>query len=304
MRNPIPLSGYSEDLRRLMARIGPSWGADAAKNRNLVRTAFEPLLRDSPREGVTVTRDLAYGPHPRHRLDIHRPPTRVGAAPILVFVHGGAFVRGDKNVTGELYGNVPTWFARQGYLGINLEYRLAPDAPYPAGAEDVALAVSWIRANARAQGGDPDRLYLMGHSAGGTHVASYAYDPALGHLGKGVAAIVLVSARLRADVSPENPNAAGVRAYFGDDEGLYEVRSPVTHAATSALPTFIAIAEYENPLLDVYGAELFYRLSLARRRAVRFLRLTRHNHLSIVAHFNTHEEILGREILDFLAEGR
>ncbi len=85
--------------------------------------------------------------------------------------------------------------------------------------------------------------------------------------------LVLISGRLRADARPDNPNAAAVRAYFGDDESLYEARSPVTYAAASQLPVFLAVAEYENPLLDVYGAETLHRIAVARGRAPRFLRL-------------------------------
>jgi hypothetical protein len=115
--------------------------------------------------------------------------------------------------------------------------------------------------------------------------------------------MILISGRLRADVLPDNPNAGGVRAYYGDDPALYEERSPATYAERCDLPVFIAIAEYENPYLDVYGAEFFYRVARARNRAPRFLRLARHNHTSMVAHFNAGEEQLGREILDFMARG-
>jgi len=118
-----------------------------------------------------------------------------------------------------------------------------------------------------------------------------------------VVGIVLASPRARADVLPDNPNAAGVRAYFGEDVSLYEARSPFTHARDADLPVFIAVAEYDNPYLDVYSAELLLNLSRARKRAPRFVRLTRHDHVSLVAHFNTGEEILGREILDFIARG-
>ena len=90
---------------------------------------------------------------------------------------------------------------------------------------------------------------------------TYAYDPAAGYLGRDLKGIVLLSSRLRIDVSPENPFADGVRAYFGDDPSVYETRSPVTHAAVSALPVMIAIAEFENPLLDLYGLELAHRIA-------------------------------------------
>ena len=103
---------------------------------------------------------------------------------------------------------------------------------------------------------------------------------------------------------PENPNAAGVRAYFGQDESTYEARSPINHAAQSQVPVFIVNAEYENPLLDLYGLELAHRIAMVRRHAPRYMRLPRHNHISIVAHFNTAEETLGREILAFFEQRR
>jgi acetyl esterase/lipase len=217
----------------------------------------------------------------------------------VVFVHGGAFVRGDKQASPEIYDNLLYWFAKQGYLGINIEYRLAPESAYPGGADDVALAMAWLHTNAAAHGGDPAKLFLIGHSAGGTHVASYVFDPALGYFGQHTAGAVLISARLRADVSPENPNAEGVRAYFGDDPARYEQRSPVSHAASSRLPVFIVTAEFENPLLDVYGLEMAHQLSLARRQAPRYRQMRGHNHMSVVAHFNSGEDALGREIVDF-----
>jgi len=266
--------------------------------------AYAALLAGVANEGVAVTRDLAYGAHPRQVLDVFRPAGARGA-PVIAFVHGGAFVRGDKRVRPQIYDNVLHYFARRGLVGVNVEYRLAPDAAFPEGARDVAQAVAWIEREIGAYGGDPRRIFLFGHSAGGTHVATYAFDrTAIPGRSAGVAGAILASARVRADTLPDNPNAEAVRAYFGADASLYDARSPVSHANDAELPVLIAIAEYENPYLDVYGAELLHALSRARKRAPRFVRLTRHNHISLVAHFNTGEEILGREILDFIDRGR
>jgi acetyl esterase len=184
---------------------------------------------------------------------------------------------------------------------MNVEYRLAPEAPYPGGAEDIGAACAWASQNAREFGGDPGRIFLIGHSAGGTHVAGCVLDPALPKRAE-PAGMVLISGRLRADVRPENPNAPGVRAYFGDDPALHESRSPVTHAHLCRIPVLIAVAEFENPLLDVYAAEMLWRLGATRGRVPHFVRLRGHNHISIVAHFNTGEDILGREILAFISE--
>lgn len=297
-----PMAALPDATRALMAEIGPKWGTDIQKYRDMVLAAYAPLLENSPKDGVTVTREHAYGPHERHRLDVFRPD---GAerAPVVVFVHGGAFLRGSKSVPDGIYDNVTYWFARQGCLGVNIEYRLAPEAPFPAGAEDLAAAVTWVKQNAAAHGGDPEKIFLVGHSAGATHVAGYAFDPNIAAKpGAELCGMVLISGRLRIDASPENPNARGVRAYFGEDESLYEVRSPVTHAHLCRQPVMIAIAEFDNPLLDIYGAEFFWRVAMKNRKAPRFVRMALHNHSSMAMHFNTGEEVLGREILRFMVE--
>ena len=295
-----PLATLPVEARKLMADIGPIWGSDIQKHRDMVLAVYDPLLAKAPKDGVEKIHDLAYGRHPRQVLDIFRPAGK-RKMPIAVFVHGGAFIRGDKRVSEEVYDNVLYWFARQGVLGINLEYRLAPEAAYPGVTDDMALAVEWIKSHAAGFGGDPESIFLVGHSAGATHAAAYAWDPASGYLGRDLKGLVLLSGRLRADVLPENPNAGGVKAYWGEDESLFEARSPLTFAGESKLPVMIAHAEFENPLLDIYNLEAAWRIAQARRRAPRYLRLTGHNHISIVAHFNTEEEILGREIMDFFA---
>jgi acetyl esterase len=228
-------------------------------------------------------------------------PAESERAPVVVFVHGGAFLRGSKSAPEGIYDNVLYWFARQGCLGINVEYRLAPEAPFPAGAEDLAAAVAWVKGNAASHGGDPKAIYLVGHSAGATHIAGYACDPNIAvKPGPEISGLVLISGRLRIDASKENPNANGVRAYFGEDESLYEKRSPVTYAHLCQQPVMIAIAEFDNPLLDIYGAEFCWRYAAKRRRAPRFVQMALHNHSSMAMHFNTGEEVLGREILRFM----
>jgi len=295
-----PLDTLSADARKLMAEIGPNWGRDIQKHRDQVLAIYDPILAKAPKDGIEKVHNLAYGQHARQVLDIFRPAGK-RKMPVVIFVHGGAFVRGDKSVSPEVYDNVLYWFARQGMLGINLEYRLAPEAVYPAATDDMAQAVAWVKSHCEGFGGDPTQIFLVGHSAGATHVAAYAWDPQSNYFGRDLKGMVLISGRLRADVSAENPNAAGVKAYWGDDAMAYDLRSPVSFAGESNLPVMLVNAEFENPLLDIYGMEAAWRIALARRRAPRYMRLTGHNHISIVAHFNTEEEILGHEILDFFA---
>jgi acetyl esterase/lipase len=247
----IPMVTLPDQQRRLMEQIGPIWGTDIGKHRDLVVQTYTPLLERQSDRGVCSTRGIAYGPHERHKLDVYQAE-RGSRMPVVMFVHGGAFIRGARDVNTQIYSNVARYFARKGLLGINVGYRLAPEARYPDGSLDVGAAVTWARAHVGEYGGDPERIFLVGHSAGGTHVATYVADPrarpAEGHCVRG---IVLLSARLRIEARPDNPNAAGVRAYYGDDAGLYEERSPVTHAANIDVPVFIVTAEHDNPYLDV-----------------------------------------------------
>jgi len=301
MRDKV-FPGLPDQSADALLALGPVWRKDINRHRQAVVDIYTPLHSAVGKDGIIVTRDIAYGEHVRQKLDVYLPTgDSTQRRPVVMFVHGGAFLRGNMNSNEQIYGNVLYYFARQGMVGINVEYRLAPEAPYPAGSDDVAAAVAWARAHAHEYGGDPDQIILIGHSAGGAHAASYIADPrvrpATGH---GVAKLVLISARLRADVHADNPNAGGVRAYWGEDAALYEQVSPVNYAANIDVPLMIAIAEHENPYLDVYAAELFWRVGQARGRAPRFVQVRHHNHTSIVAHMDTGDDVLGRQILDFI----
>ncbi len=294
-----PLGSLPTQARDLLSQIGPVWGRAIHRHRDMVIEAYTPLAARGDKTGVRIVRDAPYGPHGRHVVDIFYS-VNVGSHPVLLYLHGGAFIRGAKRTNSELYDNLCYWFARQGMVVVNVEYRLAPEAPYPGGSADLALAVEWCRENIGRYGGDPDRVLLMGHSAGASHVATYLVDPVMKHPpSAGVRGAILLSGRLRADAREDNPNAAGVRAYYGDDPSLYAERSPVTHVERAQVPIFIAVAEFENPWLDVYGAEFAYRLGAVRGRLADFVRMSGHNHISMVAHFNTGEEFLGRRIARF-----
>jgi len=293
-----------EALRRRMAELGRRWGEDIPGHVRAMMAAFTELLADSPKDGVAVARDIAYGSHPRQQLDVYRGGGG-GGQPVVIFVHGGAYVDGERDRTAEVYANVLYYFARHGVVGVNMEYRLAPEHRYPAGSQDVAAAVQWTRRHIAEHGGDPGRIFLIGHSAGAAHAGSYAYDRRLQPAsGPGIAGLVVLSGRVRAEMLPENPNAPKVEAYYGQDPAAHADASPVTHVSADSVPTMIGVGEYENPLLDVHCAELGHRLAAAKRRASRFVWLAGHNHTSVIAHFNTAEERLGREILEFIRLGR
>jgi acetyl esterase/lipase len=295
-----------ERLLALMAEIGPRWGENISGHIRLMLDEFSVVHTDAPKELLEVRRNLRYGPDPRQEYDIFLPTSPSRDRPAALFVHGGAFTEGHRNRTDEIYANVLYFLARQGIAGVNIGYRLAPQACYPQASLDIAAVVKSIRDNAAGIGIDPARIFLMGHSAGAAHVASYAYDrrlqPETGH---GLAGLIVVSGRVRADNRPENPNAKRVETYYQTicpDE--LDRLSPLKHVAADSVPTLVAWGEYENPLLDVHCAELVHRLAQAKGRSPPTVWLRGHNHTTTIAHINTAEEALGNEILQFIEKPR
>ena len=162
--------GLSDTVRRLQRRVG------GAAFRSSVRTG-EWLGRNIPLAtvalpGVEILRDLRYaeGGGPRgHLLDLYRP-TDVERPPVVLYVHGGAFRLCSK----ETHWVFATTFARRGYMVANINYRLAPEHPFPAALIDVSEALRWLVASVEGFGGDPSRIVLAGESAGGNLVTALA----------------------------------------------------------------------------------------------------------------------------------
>ncbi len=132
--------------------------------------ALELLNRMAPRRGVRVLSDLAYGPGPRQALDIYAPAG--GPAPVVVFFYGGGWEEGER----AMYRFAAAALAARGVLTVVPDYRLYPEIRFPAFMEDAAAAVAWTLARIAAHGGDPRRLFLMGHSAGAQIAALLALD--------------------------------------------------------------------------------------------------------------------------------
>ncbi len=125
-------------------------------------STFSRDLRPGP-NGIAVARDVRYGRvGPRDpRLDVYVPPGP-GPFPVVVYLHGGGFSIGSKGTHRAL----ATWIARQGFVVVNVDYRLAPKHPFPAAIEDACSAYLWVVENVSRFAGDPRRLVVAGESAG------------------------------------------------------------------------------------------------------------------------------------------
>ena len=292
------------DLLAALRAWGPRWHQDIIASSNAMHRLWAPLVHLPPTALAPTHADLTYGSDARQVLDVHAPDGATGL-PMLVYVHGGAFVRGEKRRTPQFYANVPAEFAQQGFIGVNVEYRLASDAPWPEGARDVRDAVLWVAQHAAQWGGDATRIFLLGHSAACAHCATAVWDDRVRPAGGlPLAGLALLSPRVLADVRPQNPNASGVRAYYGDNEALYADRAPMSHVRSDAPPTFVGVAQYENPLLEFYAFELAQRLAqLADTDGgpmPRLVQLPDHNHVSMVTQFGTRWNTIGAPLRDWM----
>ena len=133
----------------------------------------------TPGDTYTVAEGLEYGPDPRNKLDVYRPrpsaerPAPGAGYPVVVFFYGGTWNWGNR----KEYEFVGEAFASQGIVTIVADHRLYPQVRYPDFLRDCAQAVAWARREAARYGGDPQRLFVMGHSSGAYNAAMIALDP-------------------------------------------------------------------------------------------------------------------------------
>jgi acetyl esterase/lipase len=127
----------------------------------------------SPGKALRTQEALAYGSHARHKLDIYTPANASARAPVVVFFYGGNWTTGQR----DDYAFVGRALAARGFVVVIPDYRLYPEVKYPDFLDDAAQAVAWTAREIGRFGGDPQRLYVMGHSAGAYNAAMVALAP-------------------------------------------------------------------------------------------------------------------------------
>lgn len=120
----------------------------------------------------TKKADVPFGTDPRQQLDVYTPRGLRAPAPIVVFFYGGSWNQGDRRD----YAFVGEALAARGMVAVIADYRIYPQVRYPAFVEDAAMVVAWARREAKTIGGDPARIFVMGHSAGAYNAAMVALD--------------------------------------------------------------------------------------------------------------------------------
>jgi acetyl esterase/lipase len=257
---------------------------------------------DAPRQAgpfdVHVVKGISYcegedADAERHKLDLYLPKGQKNF-PVLLFVHGGAWKSGSK----DLYGPLGDRFAKNGIGTVIINYRLSPKVTHPAHIEDVASAFAWIHNNIARHGGDPKNVFVCGHSAGGHLVAllstneSYlqAKKLAISDI-KGVipmsGVFVLLPIGMPKDI-------------FTDDKDVIKSAAPIQHVTGKHPPFLLIYADKDYFSLEAQAEQMCKKLTECQCEA-RTLKVADRTHISLITSVPNQADPATQAILGFLA---
>lgn len=233
---------------------------------------------------VDTLKDVAYydgedADKNKHKLDLYLPRGKKDF-PMLFFVHGGAWVSGDRNFFG-MYSAIGQAFARHGIGAVIISYRLSPKVQHPEHIKDVARAFAWTHKNIAKHGGNADAIVVCGHSAGGHLAALLATDETYlrseGLTLKAIkGAIPMSGIYLIADNM--------LPAVFGKGADAAKSASPLRHVRAGCPPFLIVYGDKDMPFCDV-SSTAFCKDLKAKQCAADLCEVKDRNHMSIILKF-------------------
>ena len=289
---------------RFTRDLGPAPAPDASSTPAPTPPAARPAT-----ESTDPVLNLRYSDEPAARaealsLDVY--PATGADLPVVIFVHGGGWFRGDKsNVDAK-----PAGFNARGFVFVSVNYRLIPEVDVTRQMQDVARAVAWVKQNIRQYGGDLSRMFLMGHSAGGHLVSLLGTDESY------LRAEGLSLADIRGVVSLDTqaydiyklmsnlPPASGevYRETFGDDPEFWKAMSPQRHAAADKnIPPFAIVYTGGKESRATLSKEFFASLQEAGIPSV-LLPAPEKTHGKLNREFGLPNDRISKLVFDWLEE--
>lgn len=199
-------------------------------------------------EGVRRIADIPYGSDPRQRMDIYMPAQPVfpaGQAPVIVMVHGGAWMVGTKAMSNVTDNKVDFWVRQKGFVFVSVGYRLSPQVDPLVQARDVATALATAQGKATTWGGNPARFFLMGHSAGAHLVALVSASPTIAReagVKPWLGTISLDSAALDLERIMQTRHMRFYDRVFGADPAFWRAASPYAVMTSGTAPMLLVCA--------------------------------------------------------------
>lgn len=282
----------------VLAQVPPNIAAELEEIGRVVdagrtNALYAPLQELMPIDGIGVERNIAYGPHALNTMDVFfSDPGRGAAKPVIIFAHGGGFTGGSKHRDGSFtYDHFMVWAVENGMVGVNMDYRLAPDDPWPAAQHDLAAVIAWTKENIADYGGDPNQIVLSGQSAGASLVANHVGHPQF-HGPDGIGAVAAHFSSGQYEVTEASP-------YYGDNPALFAERSSLPGIVASGLPIMINRAELDPPEIAEQNDKLRDALCAAGRCPV-YVLADDHNHNSQLYAVRTDDTMITDPLLEFI----
>lgn len=269
-----------------------AWGAEKTVTpRFEVRSVYDVTYRDL-QAGEDATKR-------KNKLDLFVPKGHKDF-PVVLFIHGGAWIHGDKDFMG-VYSDFATSLAQRGIGMAIANYRLSPGVKHPEHIRDVARAFAWVHKHIAEYGGRPDALFLCGHSAGGHLVAllatNDAYLKAEGLSLRNIMGVIPLSGVFRI---PENLRMFS--AIFGEDPKNRRDASPVEHARPDAPPFLVVYADKDLSICTKPFAEAFCKAIKDKKGAVESLEIAERSHMTIIFNASLDEDPTGAAVYSFIAK--
>ncbi len=230
-------------------------------------------------QGTAVSRSIPYAGGARNILDVYQPAD-ARRAPVIVFLYGGSWQGGSRST----YAFLANALARRGYVTVVPDYRVYPAVRFPGFLEDSAKAVRWARDNAAKFGGDPDTIYLMGHSAGAYNAAMLALD------GRWLKAVGMSPKRIAGFIGLSGPydflplKDGTLSAIFGGNNR--PETQPISYVSRGAPPSLLATGTFDTTVEPANSSRLAERLRAAGND-VTVRRYPAVGHVTILGGFGT-----------------
>jgi hypothetical protein len=289
---------------------------------------YRPLHPDPPYPGVSITRDVSFGPDPKNVLDVFTGDEGNGPRTVLIYVSGGPGNKRQGGPNGDVfYDNIMLWAVRNGMVGVNMQRR--PGQTWDDPAKDVALVVQWVNRNIARYKGDAGRVFIWSQSAGNGPVGTYIGHPEFyGPGGVGVKGVIFMSAP-GFNILPATPPAVGGipacrqpdgsevrgegegRTRGGPGRGLPAqpdaepqlARSNLRGLIDSKLPFMVSTAELDPPNVIAFSETLRDQLCKARRCPV-YVVFKDHSHISQVMSPDTADTSVTGPILKWIKSAK
>jgi acetyl esterase/lipase len=273
----------------------PAFGADSPDKPADHSTPSNHMVYE-----VEIKHDLTYydgaeADKKKHKLDLYLPKGKTDF-PVVMFVHGGGWVFGDKVFFG-VHEGVGKMFARHGVGAVVTNYRLSPGVQHPEHIKDVARAFAWTYKHIAEYGGRPDELFLCGHSAGGHLVSLLATDESY----LKAEALSLKNVKGVMPISgvygiPDNM----FNEVFGKDPVERKNAAPINHVHEGCPPFLIVYADHDYPFCDAMSEE-FCKALKAKNVSAETLKIKDRNHIDVIGNTTKDDDPCAKALLEFVA---